>query len=98
MESLALLVALLLAALYLSSLLALGLSFVDHVVARVVTWAAAAVAIAYGLWLAISLGHLGAIVTGLLPAALGGVGIWNSLRVRRKGLARRAAARDLASP
>lgn len=80
MESLATLVTLLLAAIYGSGLVALGLSFSRSRVATIISRVFAFIAMASGFWLGLTLMSANGLVVGGIPVLLGTAGLIISIR------------------
>ena len=84
MESLALIVSLMLLAVYGSGFIAFGLSWFKSPVTRVITYILATFSLLSGVWMAIQLTDLQtAFLVGFLPVTMGIFSIFNAMRTRK---------------
>ncbi len=84
MESLALLVSLMLLSIYLSGLIAFGLSWIRNQTGKFLTIIFGSISILSGVWVAITLINGNGLMVGGIPVLLGVLSIWNTLRVRKQ--------------
>jgi TctA family transporter len=82
MESLALLVSIIILAIFSSAFVAVALSFSDSKVARTFVFIFAPLSSAAGLWLGFAAKSTGSWVMGLIVVGLGVFSLWNSNRNR----------------
>ncbi|NBW73240.1 MAG: hypothetical protein EBR26_02355 [Microbacteriaceae bacterium] len=80
MESLALLVSIILLVIYLSSIIAFGLSWIRRKSWMIVTIVFALFGLASGIWLAITLINGNGLFIGAIPVLFASFSIWNTLR------------------
>ena len=83
MESLALLASLILLVIYISGLVAFGLSWLKNRTGKILTLIFGSFAIFSGAWVAITLINGNGLMVGGIPVILGVVSIWNTLRVKK---------------
>lgn len=83
MESLALLVSFILLSIYMSGLLAFGLSWIRNQTGKVLTLIFGSISILSGVWVAITLISGNGLMVGGIPVLLGALSIWNTLRVKK---------------
>ena len=84
MESLALMVALIMLTIYGSGLIAFILSWFKSKVTRIICFVFAGMAILSGLWIGATLTPGNGLNVGSIPVLLGGVSIWNAIRVSKR--------------
>ena len=84
MESLALMVGLIMFTIYGSGLIAFILSWIKSKVTRVICFVFAGMAILSGLWIGATLTPGNGLYLGSIPVLLGGVSIWNAIRVSKR--------------
>ncbi len=82
MESLVLLSSLILLVIYLSGLIAFGLSWLRNRIGNILTLIFGSISILTGSWLAITLINGNGLMVGGIPVLLGVFSIWNTLRVK----------------
>ncbi len=83
MESLALLVSLMLLVIYLSGLIAFGLSWLRNRIGKILTLIFGSISVLSGAWVAITLISGNGLMVGGIPVLLGVLSIWNTLRVNK---------------
>ncbi|MEY4654933.1 MAG: hypothetical protein ACK5CU_04425 [Rhodoluna sp.] len=83
MESLALLVSLMLLVIYLSGLIAFGLSWLRNRIGKILTLIFGSISVLSGAWVAITLISGNGLMVGGIPVLLGALSIWNTLRVNK---------------
>ncbi len=83
MESLALLVSLMLLVIYLSGLIAFGLSWLRNRIGKILTLIFSSISVLSGAWVAITLISGNGLMVGGIPVLLGALSIWNTLRVNK---------------
>jgi hypothetical protein len=83
MESLALLASLILLVIYLSGLIAFGLSWLRNRIGKILTLIFGSFSILSGAWVAITLINGNGLMVGGLPVLLGVFSIWNTLRLKK---------------
>ncbi len=83
MESLALLVSLMLLVIYLSGLIAFGLSWLRNRIGKILTLIFSSISVLSGAWVAITLISGNGLMVGGIPVLLGVLSIWNTLRVNK---------------
>jgi hypothetical protein len=82
-ESLALLVSLMLLVIYLSGLIAFGLSWLRNRIGKILTLIFGSISVLSGAWVAITLISGNGLMVGGIPVLLGALSIWNTLRVNK---------------
>jgi len=82
-ESLALLVSLMLLVIYLSGLIAFGLSWLRNRIGKILTLIFSSISVLSGAWVAITLISGNGLMVGGIPVLLGALSIWNTLRVNK---------------
>jgi len=82
-ESLALLVSLMLLVIYLSGLIAFGLSWLRNRIGKILTLIFGSISVLSGAWVAITLISGNGLMVGGIPVLLGVLSIWNTLRVNK---------------
>ena len=83
MESLALLASLILLVIYLSGLIAFGLSWLRNRIGKILTLIFGSFSILSGAWVAITLITGNGLMVGGIPVLLGVFSIWNTLRLKK---------------
>ena len=83
MESLALLVSLMLLVIYLSGLIAFGLSWLRNRIGKILTLIFGSISVLSGAWVAITLISGNGLMVGGIPVLLGVLSIWNTLRANK---------------
>ena len=83
MESLALLVVMMLSVIYLSGLIAFGLSWLRNRIGKILTLIFGSCSILSGAWVAITLINGNGLMVGGIPVLLGVFSIWNTLRLKK---------------
>ncbi len=83
MESLALLASLILLVIYLSGLIAFGLSWLRNRIGKILTLIFGSLSIVSGAWVAINLINGNGLMVGGIPVLLGVFSIWNTLRLKK---------------
>ena len=83
MESLALLVSLMLLVIYLSGLIAFGLSWLRNRIGKILTLIFGSISVLSGAWVAITLISGNGLMVGGIPVLLGVLSIWNTLRINK---------------
>jgi hypothetical protein len=93
MESLAIFVGFILLAIYLSTFIAFGLSFINNKVVRIIVYVLSSFSFGMGIFLISALQNFNGIVVGGIPIVISILSTVNSIRARNRGKAKEESSK-----